>query len=294
MKYTLRQLEIFLAVARHQSISLAAKDLNMSQSAASTALQEFEKRYELQLFERSAKRVRLNQQGSKLRAKAERLLNEAQDFENELLNYEQQEQLRVGASLTIGNYLAFNYLARFNQLYPEVKVDIRVGSSPEIISKVLNFEVDIGLIEAEVHHKDLTLSPWRPDNMLVFCAADHPMAHCTELTDKDLLKAEWILREPGSAHRQTFDKSMSDLLAKLNIRAELTHNEAIKNAVKAGLGLGCLSEIAVADEIKLGSLKALPLKKRPMRRHFNIVKQRHSATSKAAERWLELCLNKVG
>ncbi|WP_370979184.1 LysR substrate-binding domain-containing protein [Agaribacterium sp. ZY112] len=294
MKYTLRQLQVFLAVARHQNIGLAAQELNLSQSACSTALKEFEARYKIQLFDRSAKRVRLNTLGSTLRPKAEQLLLQAQAFENELSQHENKQELRVGASLTIGNYLAFNYLAKYSQLYPEVKVDIVVGSSPEIVEKVLNFEVDIGLIEAEFKHKELELQHWQPDNMLIFCSPQHPLADKGILKDKDILNSSWILREPGSAHRQTFDKAMAGLLAKLTIRAELTHNEAIKNAVKSGLGLGCLSEIAIADEIKLGVLKVLKPNKRSMSRSFNIIKHRYAQAKVAGEQWLQLCLETKG
>lgn len=291
MKYTLRHLQVFLAVARHQSISLAAQEMSMSQSATSASLQEFESRYGIQLFDRSAKRVRLNQFGIAMRAKAEHLLNEAEKFERELLKEDEHQHLSVGASLTIGNYLAFTYVAKFTQANPKSKVDIVVGNTPEVVERVLNFEVDLGLIEAEIHHPDLETTVWMEDNMVAFCSSSYRAKYAEggKLNDTDILSAEWILREPGSAHRQTFDRAMSGLLPELSIRAELTHNEAIKNAVKSGLGIGCLSEIAIQDEVSAGQLIPLELKRRSMNRHFYFIRRKGIAAKPVLDQWVKIC-----
>jgi DNA-binding transcriptional LysR family regulator len=289
IKYTLRHLEVFLVVAREQSISRAAEQLCMSQSAVSAALQEFENRYDMLLFDRSAKRLRLNSLGATIRAKAEQLLSNAQDFDSELRQHEELEPLKVGASLTIANYLASEYLADYLHRHPRSEVEVAAANSPEIARKVLNFEIDVGLIEAEMHHNDLAQTPWRKDKMVVFSRPDHPLSTKRQLTDKDILNCQWILREPGTAHRKTFDEAMHGLLVDLDIRLQLPQNEAIKNAVKAGLGIGCLSQLAVADDLERGSLVELTLKKRPMNRHFYIVTHKHAASSRAVERWMNLC-----
>ncbi|NIB45178.1 LysR family transcriptional regulator [Pseudomaricurvus alkylphenolicus] len=289
MKYTLRHLEVFLAVAGEQSISRAAEQLSMSQSAVSAALQEFENRYDMLLFDRSAKRLRLNGLGVTIRTKAESLLSNAQDFDRELKQHEELEPLKVGTSLTIANYLASEYLADYLHRHPRSEVEVVAASSPEIARKVLNFEIDIGLIEAEMHHSDLSQTPWREDRMVVFSRPDHPLATRRQLTDKDILACQWILREPGTAHRKTFDEAMYGLLVDLDIRLQLPQNEAIKNAVRAGLGIGCLSQLAVADDLERGLLVELPLKERPMHRRFYIVTHKHSASSRTVERWMNLC-----
>lgn len=290
MKYTLRHLQVFLAVAKEQSISRAATHLSLSQSATSAALQEFEARYNMQLFDRAAKRLRLNRFGESIRTKAEALMVHAQEFDRELQGKEEQGHLRVGASLTIGNYVAVKHLATYMKRNRDARVEMEVASTPEIVAKVLNFELDIGLIEAEFHHDDLTLEPWCEDKMVVFCRPDHPLANKPQLSGKDVLSADWILRESGSGHRQTFDRTMQGLLPDLNIVLELTHNEAIKNAVKAGLGVGCLSEIAVADEIKQGTLVALAIKGRAMNRMFYFVTHRKVGANHAAVNWMQICL----
>ncbi|MBR9911314.1 MAG: LysR family transcriptional regulator [Gammaproteobacteria bacterium] len=289
MRFTLRHLQVFLAVAREQSISRAAAELHMSQSATSSALQELESRYNTQLFDRTGKRLRLNSFGKTIRSRAERLMAHVEEFDRELLNQEDFGHLRVGASLTIGNYLAVKYLAAYLQQHPQAKVELNVSSTPEVVQQVLNFQVDIGLIEAEVHHDDLRLEPWREDNMLIFCSPQHPLAGKKNLSDADLLAADWILREADSGHRVTFDRSMQGLLPDLNIVLELTHNEAIKNAVKAGLGIGCLSSIALVDELEQGVLVPLQAEGRSMHRNFYFVMQRSAAVSQAVDWWLQLC-----
>lgn len=289
MKYTLRHLEIFLAVARDESISRAAESLSMSQSATSAALQELEHRYGVQLFDRAAKRLKLNAFGRHIRARAETLVQQAQLFERDLMQLDAVGDLRVGASLTIGNYLAVNYLADYLHQFPEAKVSLQVSSTPEVVAQVLNFELDIGLIEADIHHEDLQLTPWRDDQMRVFCAPDHPLVQRQSLGDKDLLGARWILREAESGARQTFDRAMHGLLPELNIVLELRHNEAIKSAVKAGLGVGCLSQIALSEEIEAGTLVALNLRGRSMHRHFYFVTRRDQPASAAVDNWIACC-----
>lgn len=288
MKYTLRHLQVFLAVAKDESISRAAEALSMSQSATSAALQEFENRYDMQLFDRSAKRLQLNHHGRELRPKAQALLTHAQSFDSELSHKPDLRQLTVGASYTIANYVAMKYLASYLEGYPDSTVDISVGSTPQIVDKVLNFEVDIGLIEAEVNHNELDIQPWQEDRMCLFCRPEHPLAHKAILSDKDLLSCNWVLREEKSGHRQTFDRAMQGLLPDLNITLELGHNDAIKNAVKAGLGVGCLSELAVAEDIEHGLLVALN-SKRSMIRNFYFVRHKQSPPNVSVEQWLELC-----
>jgi DNA-binding transcriptional LysR family regulator len=289
MRFTIRHLQVFLAVAREESISRAAEALSLSQSATSAAMQEFENRYDIQLFDRAGKRLRLNSFGDSIRVKAEAVMGHLIEFDEELRGQQEFGHLRVGASFTIGNYLAVKHLAIYLQEHPDARVNMAVSSTPEVVAKVLNFDLDIGVIEAELHHNDLQLEPWREDRMIAFCRPDHPLAGKAELTDQNILSAGWILRESDSGHRQTFDRSMHGLLPDLDIVLELTHNEAIKNAVKAGLGVGCLSEIAVADEIQQGQLVPLAINHRPMNRKFYFVTHKKAAISRAAQSWMEIC-----
>ena len=288
--FSIRQLEVFLAVAKDESISKAAQSLSMSQSAVSSSLQELEYRYDIQLFDRSGKRLKLNKLGYQLRGKAEVLMTQVKVFDQELKGYEEAGHLHFGASFTIGNYLAVKYLAAYTQKYPDAEVNFQVSSTQEVIKNVLNFDLDMGLIEAEIRHEELILEPWREDQMLIFCSQNHPLATSKPLSDKDLIAATWVLREPSSGARQTFDRAMQGILPNLNIGLELTHNEAIKSAVKEGLGIGCLSKIAIAEEIEAGIFVPLSVPHRVMNRHFYFVTHKHSGQLTSIKKLKELVI----
>lgn len=250
MKYTLRQLEVFLATAFHENLTRAAASLSMSQSAASSALKDLESQFDVQLFDRVGKRLQLNELGESIRPRAEALLEQARGLESALARHQELGHLRVGATLSIGNYLAVEIMARYMGEQAGARVELEVANTEAIVRKVANFELDLGLIEGESRHPDLEMIHWRDDELVVFCAPDHPLAGKPWLTDDDLLSAAWIVREPGSGTRQHFEWAMHGLLPELNIKLELQHTEAIKRAVEAGLGVGCLSEITLVDAFK--------------------------------------------
>ena len=186
MKFTIRQLQIFLAVAKHQNISKAAQSLHMSQSAASEALLNLEHMYEVSLFDRVSNKLALNAIGHTLRKEADNLIAHCQSFEEQLLDHTDVGHIKVGASFTIGNHLATRYLAGYLANYPEADVQLDIANTPDVVARVLNFDVDVGMIEGEAHHRELELIPWREDELIVFCAADHPLARKKTLTNKIL------------------------------------------------------------------------------------------------------------
>ena len=289
MKYTIRQLQIFLAVAKHQNISKAAQSLHMSQSAASEALLNLEHMYDVSLFDRVRNKLSLNAIGHTLRKEAESLIAHCHSFEEKLLDHPDVGHIKVGASFTIGNHLATRYLAGYLVNYPEAEVQLDIANTPDVVARVLNFDVDVGMIEGEVHHRELELIPWREDELIVFCAADHPLARKKTLTNKDIKEALWILREPDSGARHTFDRALAGILPDINIYLELRHNEAIKNAVESGLGIGCLSQIVLNKNFANGDLVPLTLPRRNMRRtfYFALAKKRFRLDS--VKSWMETC-----
>lgn len=288
MRYTLRQLEVFLAVARHQSVSLASSDLAMSQSAVSGALGDLESQFEMSLFDRIGRRLQLSTLGAALRPQAEALLAQALDLERAFGQQDVPGALRVGATLTIGNHVVAPLIARFVSENPGAQVQLDVANTAEIARKVENFEIDVGMIEGELAHPEMTVQACGGDELTVFCAPSHSLARKRSLNDADLKHADWIVREPGSGTRQTFDRAMHGILSELRLRLELQHPEAIKSAVAEGLGVGCVSCIAVADEVKRGQLIACKVPGRDFRRQFYSVLHRKKHRSSSLERWLAL------
>ncbi|MBP0049102.1 LysR family transcriptional regulator [Marinobacterium sp. AK62] len=291
MRYSLRQLEVFVAIAHQQNLTRAADELAMSQSAASSSLKELESQFGLQLFDRIGKRLQLNEQGRLLRPQAEALLAQARDFEQSLLQHAEAGPLNVGATLSIGNYLAVGLMAQYMDRYPKASLQLDVANTRNIVERVLNFELDVGLIEGELNHPDLDILPWRQDELTVFCHPEHPLAQQQRVSDADLLEARWILREAGSGTRQTFDRAMSGLLPDLTIAIELQHTEAIKRAVEARLGIGCLSMITLTDAFNRGSLKRLQVPGRDFSRQLYLIIHKQKYRSAGINAWLELCLH---
>lgn len=290
MRYSLRQLEVFVAIAHQQNLTRAADELAMSQSAASSSLKELESQFGLQLFDRIGKRLQLNEQGRLLRPQAEALLAQARDFEQSLLQHAEAGPLNVGATLSIGNYLAVGLMAQYMERYPKASLQLDVANTRNIVERVLNFELDVGLIEGELNHPDLEILSWRQDELAVFCHPDHPLAQQSTVSDDDLRQARWILREAGSGTRQAFDRAMSGLLPDLTIAIELQHTEAIKRAVEAQLGIGCLSMITLTDAFNRGSLKRLQVPGRDFSRQLYLIIHKQKYRSAGINAWLSLCL----
>ena len=289
MHYTLRQLEVFLAVAATENISRAAEELSMSQSAVSGSLSDLESHFDIQLFDRVGKRIQMNELGRALRPRAQSLLEQATELENALRRHTDIGRLKIGATLTIGNYLAVELMARFMTEQAGAQVTLEVANTAEIAHKVANFELDIALIEGELSHPDLEITPWMEDELVVFCAPSHPLAAKPTLSDDDLQNTTWILREAGSGTRQTFERAMHGLNSKLDVMLELQHTEAIKRAVEAGLGVGCISKVALKDAFKHGTLVPLSISHRDLRRRFYIVVHRHKYRSAGITHWITLC-----
>ena len=289
MHFTLKQLQVFLAVANHQNVSHAANELAMSQSAASTALKELEHRFDVSLFDRIGKRLQLNEQGALLRPQAAALISQAEQIESALIHHSDVGELKVGATLTIGNYLAIGIMAGFMQDHPTAQVELKVENTEAIANKVRNFELDIGLIEGELQEADLDVSYWREDKLSLFCSPGHALAKRKKLNDKDLMAADWIVREKGSGTRQAFDRAMSGLLSETNLRLELQHTEGIKRAVGAGLGIGCLSELTLQDAFKRGTLVRLAAPQRNWTRKFYFILHKQKFLSSGVSSWIEHC-----
>lgn len=280
MKYSLRQLEIFVAISRTESVSRAAEALSLSQSATSTALSELERQFNLQLFDRVGKTLRINETGRQLLPRAVELLDRAHEIEALLQGHAGFGFMKIGATLTVGNYLATLLVARYLQVHPESRIQLQVHNTRTIVQQIVNHELDLGLIEGDTHHPDIEVQPWIADELVIFSAPEHPLAKASNISIEELLREPWILREKGSGTRETFDRALQNHHSKLNIRLELEHTEAIKRAVESGLGIGCISRLALKDAFRRGSLVPLATPELNLGRYFYFLwhKQKYQTT----------------
>ncbi|MCK5880322.1 MAG: LysR family transcriptional regulator [Sinobacterium sp.] len=293
MRFSLRQVEVFLAIANSENMTKASEQLSMSQSAASSALKELESQYDAQLFDRIGKRLSLNEHGERVRQEAIALMAQSQVFERAMRSAESLGNLHVGATLTIGNYLAVDMVAKFMRAHAESHVDLTVSNTEHVLGRLLNYEIDIALVEGELNHKDVEVRHWFDDQLCIVCAPEHELASISlerVLTDKDLIAAPWISREVGSGTRQGFERAMRGIMSDLSILLELEHTEAIKRAVRSNLGLACVSEIAVEDEVNEGKLFKLPVVGRELRRGLYWITHKKRANTPVLTRFIEECV----
>lgn len=288
MKLTLRQLEVFAAIARSENVSQAAATLAMSQSAASSALAELERQFDCPLFDRAGKSLHLNSTGRGLLPQVEDLLARAIGIESYLAGGT-LGPLAVGATLTIGNYLATLVVADYLQRHPASTISLHVANTRDIVERLRRFELDIGLIEGEVHDPDLMQEPWLDDSLVVFCAPRHPLATAGAADTALLARQKWIVRERGSGTRALFDRVVGSAIPELFVQLELEHTEAIKRAVESGLGIGCLSRLSLREAFRRGSLVEIRTPQFDLGRHFHFVRHRQRHVSPAMRTFLARC-----
>lgn len=256
MAITLRQLEIFDKVAKCGHVTQASKQLFITQSAVSMAIAELERLAGAPLFERHGKRLILNDRGRKILPGAEEVIRktgEIEQFLNDSVG-EPRGTLNVGASTTIGNYILPGIVAEFSREYPKAKVLLTIGNARQIENALENGDLDLGLIEGIPHSGVLDTTAWKHDELVVVVGKGHPWA-CDRSASVEMLRtAPWIMREKGSGTREVFETAMAGRNIEFSISLELGHSEAIKKATEAGLGVGCLSRIAVGRELEHGWL----------------------------------------
>ncbi|GHE88437.1 LysR substrate-binding domain-containing protein [Thalassotalea profundi] len=257
MNITLKQLAIFVSTARLTRISNAADELCLTQSAASQSLKEFENNLGYQVFNRFGRRLILNDHGREILPKAIQMLELQTQLQQPLSN-ELQGHLNVAASVTTGSYLLPKILAQFVKLHPKVSPTLVIGNSDDVITRLAEGQAHIGLIEAPITHQHLSIYPWRQDQLIVFCMPDNPLIKEKSLSIKTMSEQRWILREQGSGTRAVFVNAMQQQGGIVDHCLNLSRQEAIKEAVRANLGLGVLSALAIKQEIELGLFVELP------------------------------------
>lgn len=293
MQITLRQLQIFTAVASSGSTAAAAQSIALSQSATSSALKELENTLCIELFDRIGKRLLLNDNGRLLLPQARQILDAAHTIEQQFSRSDGSAAgLHIGASTTIGIYVLPQLLAA--QSAPNLHSHPRViiANSAAIAAAVAHFEVDMGLIEGPCHEPELLVEPWLEDELVIVCAANHPILQGDPqraVPLRDLQNALWLLREPGSGTQEALEQVLLPHLHQLRPAVEFSNSEAIKHAAAAGLGLACLSRAIVARLLVSGELTELNTCLPPLTRRFFLIYHRNKTLSPQLNAFLKHC-----
>lgn len=286
MHITLRQLEIFAEVRKSGSTSQASHRLALSQSAVSSALSELEHQLGVLLFDRLGKRLLVNEHGRLLYPRVVKLLEQAGEITQ--LFCEGNGALRVFASSTIGNYILPEIIARYRGDLPGFSLELSIGNSREVINAVNELRVDLGLIEGPCHVADIVATPWLEDELVVFAAPDNPLLQ-QQITLASLANVPWILRELGSGTRTIVDYVLQEHLPEFQSTMELGNSEAIKNAVRCGLGISCLSRRVIAEQLESGVLVEIVTPLPRLVRTLYCIHHRQKHISKVLQRFLHYC-----
>ncbi|ENO8415677.1 LysR family transcriptional regulator [Vibrio mimicus] len=269
---SLKQLRVFTTIIQHKSLTVAAEVLCLSKAAVSVALSELEKQLGHALFDRVNNRLVLNQEGQKLLPLADELLQRAKDIDR--LFDEQQVltgKLRIGASDTVGNQVAPYLISAFRQLHPHPSQSLFISNSAQVCQKLVDYELDIGLIEGKTLHPELISTQFSQDEMCIICAPDHPLTQRERLVMSDFEHSDWVLREAGSGSREFFLRVIAPRIEHWIEAFELNTTEALINSVSSGLGLGCLSRLAAKTPLLDGRVVILNVPLDMKRRYWMLV-----------------------
>ncbi len=286
MQFTIRQLEIFKAVAETGHVTNSCEGLGISQSAVSMAIQELETNLDCQLFERRNRKLILNENGRMLLDKTKKLLLTLKDLEGAFLENDSAGSIVVGASMTIGEYIMPQIAYKFMQKYPQSKVELIISNTKDISDGLINGNIDIAFVEGIVQSEKLETRAWMQDELTVI-ASDKKAFPKKSYRIEELYNKKWILREAGSGTRAVFQRFLGDKFANLELFLTLGHTEAIKKIVQGSDSLTCLSKLTIQKELEEGSLFEINLDGYLFKRELQLVIFKEKYQSKLLKRFVD-------
>jgi DNA-binding transcriptional LysR family regulator len=303
---TPEQLITFAAVAEHLNISRAALALHLSQPAVSGQLRLLQEEFGEPLYQRDGRGVRLTPTGEQLAAYAARLREtwrESLAFRDALRGLE-RGTLRIGASTTPASYRLPYLMAEFHRRYPEVKLEATSGNTADVVAML--GDLDIALVEGPVGEQlpaDSAVYPWHEDEIVAITPRGHTLtaqvagegakrARAAAKPPRTELSAfaglPLVLREDGSGVRQVVERAFARAAVPMRVALEIAGVEGVKEAVRAGMGVGFVSAMSMRHEDD--ALQQIRIGPEPLARRFSIVVPHAGAASRVTQRFLELCL----
>ncbi|MBD1865090.1 MULTISPECIES: LysR substrate-binding domain-containing protein [Trichocoleus] len=264
---TLEQLRIFLAVAEQLHFTRAAEALFITQPAVSAAVQSLETEYSVKLFHRIGRRVEITEAGKLLQEEAQKILEQVALTERGLreLNNLQRGELKLGSSLTIGNYWLPGKISQFKRQYPGINVICTLANAEEICEGTATGLFDLGIVSGEVKpalKSYLAEEAIGSDRLQVVVGKSHPWFERTRISVRELNETTWVMREPGSGAQQMFEQALQSWgieISELDVVLVLSSSEMVKAVVESGVGAAAIPELMVRKEIELSTLQAVQI-----------------------------------
>lgn len=284
MHVTLRQLNVFEAVARLHSYTRAAEILHLSQPAVSMQIRQLEETIGLELFEKLGKKNQLTEAGRELYHYSQAINRQLREAEEvlESLKGLNRGRLKVAVASTV-NYFAPRLLAAFSERYPGIGLHLDVTNREALVKLLEANEADMVLMGRPPSSLDLESEPFMDNPLVAIAPPNHPLALEKSIALKRLAEEIFVMREPGSGTRQAMERFFGDNGLELRTGMEMTRAEAIKQAVRAGMGLAVVSIHTIELEVETGRLVILDVDGFPLRRKWYLVYRKGKRLSPAAE-----------
>jgi DNA-binding transcriptional LysR family regulator len=267
------RLKVFRAVAEQLNFRKAAEQLFLTQPAVTLQIKALESDLGVRVFDRTGGKITLTRQGLVLLQYANKLAKLASEAEGQLGCCEGgvSGELALGASTTIAQYVLPRLLGAFQDEYPKIQFSLHSGNTSEVVRRLLEGEVALGLIEGPARERGVRTEPFMEDELILIVP---PSFDSGRLSPAQFLATDLLMREQGSGSRRVVELALEKAGFKLkafNKVMELDSTEAIKSAVEAGLGIGFVSRWAIAKELELGTLKVEEVRGVRAARHFTLI-----------------------
>lgn len=294
MRFSLRQLAIFAAVARHRSYTKAAEELHLTQPAVFAQVKQLEDHLGLPLIERLGKRLFLTEAGEEVLAACRETFDALERLEMRLADLQglKRGRLRL-AIVTTAKYLIPRLLGEFCARHPGIEARLIVTNREKLLSRLVRCEDDLIVLGTPPEGMDVIATPIADNPLVVVARRDHPLAKKRDIPLSRLAQESFLLREPGSGTRLAVERLFAEHRLGLRVRLELGSNEAIKQAIAGGLGIAVLSAHTLTLESRRGPLTVLDVEGFPLLRRWYVVYSRGKHLSVAAQAFLSFLLERL-
>jgi DNA-binding transcriptional LysR family regulator len=278
------RLHIFCKVVELRSFSKAASSVYLSQPTVSSHIKDLEDHFECKLIDRLGREVAPTKAGLLLYGYAAKMIALKENAERALAEFQGKVRghLTIGGSTIPGGYILPPLLGEFKQAYPEVTVTLIESDTAGIIQDTIEGRVELGVVGAKAREAQLVQEKVMDDEMFLIVPKGHKWAATGQVRLEELIKEPFIMREPGSGTRKSIEQVLDQSghwFGHLNVVAEMGSTEAVRQAIKAGVGVSILSECAVGDELAARSLKKVGIKGMSFQRAFYLIVHKHRTQS---------------
>jgi len=282
---TATNVRVFEAVARLQSVTRAAEELETSQPYISKQIAVMEEQLNLQLFSRVGRRLYLTPAGEILHQHAKVVMESLKNAEDMLLRAASasQKRLRIATSTT-GMYMLPEWLAGFEGKVTDMETTVIVTTVDEVERRVISGDADLGFIAGRPRSRSFVVNVVAEDSLVLAVQKDHPLATRSSVGLNELSRERFIIRDPESASRALTEKRVFQKCPDWRFRLQINHIDAIKSALEEGLGMSFISRRAIDRELQSGTLATVPVDAVDLRRPICMLSNAHRLGSKIAIR----------